>query len=123
MKYPVKFPVVLAILSVFVAPLLSVLYAGLIAMDFSGWLKIFDPVRTVLDLVQAGLFLCFTLGTLFLLWSLRQYVKKWRCKKCSCVAYFPPAFYCGIARSCACYCSVFSFPRKYPLVLTVVHFL
>lgn len=75
MKYPVKFPVVLAILSVFVAPLLSVLYAGLIAMDFSGWLKIFDPVRTVLDLVQAGLFLCFTLGTLFLLWSLRRYVK------------------------------------------------
>lgn len=74
-KYPVKFPIVLAILSVFVAPILSVLYVGLIAMDFSGWLEIFDPVRTVLDLVQAGLFLCFTLGNLFLLWSLCRYVK------------------------------------------------
>jgi hypothetical protein len=74
-NYPAKFSLVLAALMIVVTPFLSVLYTGLISMDFSGWLGIFDPLRTILDLIQASLYLGFTLSTVYLLWSLRRYIK------------------------------------------------
>lgn len=77
--YPVKFPVVLALLAVFIAPVAAILYSGLLEMNFYGWLSIFAPVRTGLDLGQAALFLLFVLGEVFLLWKLRSAVGATRC--------------------------------------------
>src|SRR5574344_1116713 len=50
--YPVKLPVILALLAVFVAPVAAIWYSGILEMNFYGWLSIFAPVRTGLDLGQ-----------------------------------------------------------------------
>ncbi len=77
--YPVKLPVILALLAVLVAPVAAIWYSGILEMNFYGWLSIFAPVRTGLDLGQAALFLIFVLGEVYLLWKLRNAVGAARC--------------------------------------------
>ncbi|MCK9182916.1 MAG: hypothetical protein M0P13_08570 [Fibrobacteraceae bacterium] len=68
-KFPVKFPVALALISAFVAPLFAMFYAGFFAMDFFGFLSVFFPFRTILDVAEAVLFLLFTWGNVYLFYA------------------------------------------------------